>query len=312
MHLTVLQRPRAMFLYGLLAVTLASWPDVAPLQADDAQQGRRLDSGRMETMRGLSHYLGEGSRFTVREAARALDRSRNRRDRDLLAALQQFDQRASSFHQRLDSYGAEPWDVDREVRMLIGEARRVNDRMRRVRAASSLIDDWNAVINDLNLMQRLVAGYDVRVPAAHADWSGGEHGTPGGSRGGHAHGDEQGATGSYWISGRQLSDLRTTAHELDVQARRALDAAERDHHAEGGRDQLARLRHFVGQTSALHERTDADRLDTRDITPSVTHLLDDARMTDRSMREARVFSEAWDEWAQTIALLERMASMTRR
>src|SRR5262249_1290909 len=108
-------------------------------------------------------------------------------------------------------------------------------------------------------------------------------------------------------------ELRQLSHDLDVQARRALTVAERDSSAtsDGRADMLADLRHFVSETSSLHDRTDADRLDPGDFGPVVDHLLEDARAADRSMRQARVFLDAWDEWQQTIRILERMDAMVR-
>ena len=282
----------------------------------------QLDGDRFETMRSLAHYLDQGVQYTLEEATNALANSRNGRDRAFVNALGNFARRTDSFHERMDTYRANPWDVDSEVRDLLSEARRTNGRMRRISAVRDLYDDWASVVDDVNRMQRLLAGEDVQVPPAHTEWGAregpdqGEYG-----QGGHDHGarHDEGQEGllrrgnddargyrTSEITGQDLAELRDLSHDLDTQARRALDIAERD---QAGRSRanapiLADLRHFVSQTASLHQRTDAERLDPRDFGSLVNHLLEDARAADRSMREARVF--IGNEWQQTIRILERM------
>ena len=116
------------------------------------------------------------------------------------------------------------------------------------------------------------------------------------------------------ITGRDLQEVRRLSHDLDVQARRALATAERNTSDASGRGAqlLGDLRHFVNDSSALHERTDSDRIDPRDFGGVVTHLIEDARAADSSMRQARVFSDAWDEWQRTMNTLEQLDAIVRR
>jgi hypothetical protein len=51
---------------------------------------------------------------------------------------------------------------------------------------------------------------------------------------------------------------------------------------------------------------------TREFGPVLTHMLEDARAADRSMRQARMFSDAWDEWQKTIGILEQLDALVRR
>jgi hypothetical protein len=273
-------------------------------------------------MRSLAHFLDEGTQYTLDEATNALENSRNRGDRAFLDALRRLADRTASFHDRLDSYEADPWDVEGDVRSLLTEARRVNSRLRRITAVRSLYDDWAAVVDDVNRMQRLLAGEDVQVPPAHAEWDNGDgndraRDTTFGRDSGY--GDVR-RTGNYgtdrgaWISGRDLEEVRRLSHDLDSQARRALATAERNTSDASGRgtQMLSDLRHFVSQTAALHDRTDSDRIDPREFGPVVNHLLEDARAADRSMRQARVFSDTWDQWQQTISTLEQLDAIVRR
>jgi len=45
--------------------------------------------------------------------------------------------------------------------------------------------------------------------------------------------------------------------------------------------------------------------------PIVHHLLEEARLADRRMRDAKTFTEVWDDSGRTITILERMATLVR-
>jgi hypothetical protein len=291
----------------------------AQIYSGNYNQRTALEGDRFETMRSLAHFLDEGTQFTFEEATNALANSRNRNERAFLDSLRRLADRTASFHDRLDSYQANPWDVESDVRSLLTETRRVNSRLRRINAMSDLSDDWAAVVDDANRMRRLLAGEDIQVPPAHAEWDNRDMGNDhhpapydngyGGVRQVGNYGNDRTA----WITGRNLQEARRLSHDLDTQARRALATAERNTDASGrGAQLLSDLRHFVNQTSALHDRTDSDRIDPRDFGPVVAHLMEDARAADSSMRQARVFSDAWDEWQRTINTLEQLDAIVRR
>src|SRR5262249_53618500 len=211
----------------------------------------------------------DGVQFTLDEATDMLANSANSRDRAFLDALSSLADRTDSFHERMDTYATNPWDVDSEVRVLLTQARRVNSRMRRITALRDLNDDWAAVVDDVNRMQRLLAGQDVQVPPAHANWNARDMGGRGYPDQGYGAPPAPGDNRTPYISGGDLDELRQLSHNLDVQARRALAVAEREQGTTYGPrgDMLADLRHFVSQTSSLHDRTDSDRLDPRDFGP---------------------------------------------
>ena len=304
---------------ALLGLALAG-PGItsASAQIYSGDYGRRtaLEGERFETMRSLAHFLDEGVQYTLDEATAALEGSRNSRDRAFLSSLGSLADRTASFHDRLDNYQADPWDVESEVRSLLTEARRVNSRLRRINAVSNLYDDWAAVVDDANRMQRLLAGEDVRVPPAHAEWEngGGYDQASDNGNGDIRRAGNYGGGRTVFLGGRDLEEARRLSHDLDVQARRALATAERNTPDASGRgaEMLSDLRHFVGETSALHDRTDSDRIDPSDFGATVNHMIEDARAADRSMRQARVFSDAWDEWQQTIDILDRLSAVLRR
>ena len=320
-----MQRTQLLAVTALVSLAMAG-PVVtsasAQYRSGDYDRRTALEGDRFETMRSLAHFLDEGTQYTLDEATNVLENSRNSRDRAFLDSLRSLADRTASFHDRLDSYAAEPWDVESDVRSLLTEARRVNSRLRRISAARSLYDDWAAVVDDVNRMQRLMAGEDVQVPTAHADWDNADsddHGRSNTFGRDSGHGDVR-RTGNYgtdrgaWISGRDLEEVRRLSHDLDSQARSALATAERNTSDASGRgtQMLSDLRHFASQTAALHDRTDSDRIDPREFGPVVNHLLEDARAADRSMRQARVFSDTWDQWQQTIATLEQLDAIVRK
>jgi hypothetical protein len=292
----------------------------AQIYSGDYNRRTTLDGDRLETMRSLAHFLDEGAQFTLEEATNELANSRNRNERAFLDSLRRLATRTASFHDRLDGYQANPWDIESDVRSLLTETRRVNSRLRRINAVSDLYDDWAAVVDDANRMRRLLAGEDVQVPTAHAAWDNGDmnnrdypatndNGYGGVRQVGNYRSDRTAS-----LTGRDLQEVRRLSHELDAQARRALATAERNTSDASGRgaQMLSDLRHFVSQTSALHDRTDSDRIDPREFGAVVTHLIEDARAADSSMRQARVFSDAWDEWQQTINILDKLDAIVRR
>ena len=317
----------SMAVFGLILVGPAVPSAFAQIYTRDNGRRTNLEGDRFETMRSLAHFLDEGTQFTLEEATDALANSRNGGDRAFLDSLRRLAARTASFHDRLDSYQANPWDVDADVRVLLTEVRRVNSRLRRINAVSNLYDDWSEVVDDVNRMQRLLAGENVQVPAAHAEWDShdGAEGAPDHVHGGVSdvppagtYGNDR-AAGGYGndrtriLNGPDLQEVRRLSHDLDAQARRALATAERNTaDASRGVQILGDLRHFVSQTAALHDRTDSDRIDPRDFGAAVSHLIEDARAADGGMRQARVFADAWDEWRQTIDVLNRLDAIVRR
>lgn len=303
------------------------------LVAANAPAQTRLEGERFETMKSLVHFLDEGADF-VNEVAREELRGGTASERALLRALDEFSRSTEAFHRRMDTYQASPWDVGAEVTRLRTLARRTNLRLRRVRAADQLYDDWAAVTEDLDLMQRLLRGERVQVPRAHADWDREGRGGQATGSGGHPHGSGAGShpretsppdsrdvwgreTRETWgrdpLSGSTLQQYRRLAHDLDTQAKRVLQmaTAQRADYSANGERLLRDLERFSTETAALHHRTDADRLNPSDMGPATNDLLTRARAADRSMREARVYMTVWEEWGSAIRMLEQMVNLLR-
>jgi hypothetical protein len=285
-----------------------------------------LEGRRSETMRALAHYLDE----TAQDALAGVVQARRRgtaADRRYITSVRDFARQAERFHQRMDDYEVQSFDIPDEVDYLTARARRVNQQLRQARAFESTYGDWNSVIDVLNRMRRLLNGEEVEVPPAHDEYGdynrdygylgGGGVGTRGNPRHdsgipSHDTGIPSHDTGGSSLTGARLQQFRELAHQLDTNATQALQVAERSvSTTDRARGILADLRHFATQAGDVHRRSDANELATRDIQPIVNHLLEDARIADRSMRDARLFSDAWDEWARTIDTLNRMADLLR-
>jgi hypothetical protein len=120
-------------------------------------------------MRALAHYLDERSSHASAEAIDDAGRGPNN-ERSFVDSVTRFSDRARSFHRRMDDYEVNPWNVADEVQHLNDDAHRVNDRIRRAHVFERTWDDWDAVLDVLGRMDRVLAGYDVDVPPAHPGW----------------------------------------------------------------------------------------------------------------------------------------------
>ena len=102
------------------------------------------------------------------------------------------------------------------------------------------------------------------------------------------------------------------AHELDDRAARAHELAETLQAGSGPRAQefFERIHHFSDQARAFHVRYERGSIrDTGQLRVELQHLLDDAQATDNAIRQARVYTEVYEEWAAVIRVLNRMIQM---
>jgi len=291
------------------------------LQTASAQQTirygdrqRPLEGNRYETMRALAHYLDETAQDALQTAIG--DGRGNGRgfSRSIVPQLRDFARRADEFHRLMDDYEATRFDIPPRVNDLMTRARRVNERLASTYAGQNTQEDWNNVIDVLNRMKRLMAGQNVEVPMAHGGFEDydRDYGPFRDARGGVARtGDTGGSV--IGLRGNQLEEFRRLAHELDTNALRAHQIAETNpvNYTDRQQQFLADLRRFAERTRDVHNRADADVVNPREIGPIVNDLLRDARETDRSLRETRVFPQVWDQWSRTIDVLNRMAEVVR-
>ncbi len=262
-------------------------------------------------MRALAHYLDEAAQDASSTAFGNV-RGHSRSTRQFLASLNNFSQRASAFHERMDTYSTNPWDVPDEVASLDLSARRVNDTIRRTYVFADVADSWNNVVDALNQMKQVLAGYDVRVPPAHGrrgdyerDYAPFGTGNDIHGSANDLHGSANDIHGSAWIP--QFRDL---IHQLDVHVTRAHELAESTPREDAGSQALfVTIHHLNDEVTALHQRADSGQLDRRELRPAIQHLLEDAQATDRRMRETGVLRETWIEWKESISILLQLSDM---
>ena len=271
-----------------------------------------LEGDRYATLRGLAEYVNEGAEFVLQEASES-GRVAGGRETALVTSLRDFSRRAAALHQRVDRDRARPAVLVTDVSRLQTLARRVNVRLRRERGLQDLYEDWDGVTRDLADMRRVIAGRDVELRAPDREWTDRE---PRDDRPrDDSTGDRYGRGGfrEAVLTRDQMVEFKGLSHDLDTQARKVLDLAERRRADYTGRgDQLlADLRAFVTRTAELHTQSDQGMVRPREVGPNVEQLLTDARAVDQSMRNTRVFETVWNEWAKTIQILESMTAFLR-
>lgn len=159
-------RMAAMILVASAGVSLAS-PLVAQAHDDYSYRSDRvLEGGRYRTMRALAHYLDERTQHALDQAAESAHHG-DRSEQRFLGSIQHFSRQASQFHEQMDRYAESPWDVGDDIEHLTRDARRVSDRIRAAHVFEHTWDDWDAVLDVLDRMERVQAGEHVQVPNAH-------------------------------------------------------------------------------------------------------------------------------------------------
>lgn len=287
---------------GLVLVAAVSAAPSATAQT--ARRVDRMEAERYATLRSLAEYVDDGAQFALEQATEAVGTSRNPRERALMQALREFARQSQGFHNRVDQYEFEPWRIDNDLARLRNAARSVNLRLRRVPALRETFEDWDLVMSDIADMQRVVGGTNVTLRRPDPEWD---------SASGQHHESEFPRYGNEALRGQRLEDFRRLTRELDAAAGRAYASAraQRADYSSNGAQLLLDLEHFARQTSQVRARTDAGDVRPRDIGPLVTHLLEDARRADASMRRARVYTSVWNEWAGVIRALEQMSPLVR-
>jgi hypothetical protein len=293
---------------GILLLGLAA-QTVSAQSVIYGTRNRPLEGRRYETMRALAHYLDETAQLALETAVD--DARRGAQGRRLLPLVRDFARRADTFHTLMDGYEARRQELPPRVNDLLNRARRVNARLAEgTHMARNTREDWTSVIDVLESMKRVMAGEDVDVPAAHGDFEDydRDYGPFGGVERARGTGDS-----AFELSGSRLEDFRRLAHELDTHALRSHQIAEtsRANYTPRQDEFLLDLRRFAERAHDVHIRADAGRVDRREMGSIVNQLLQDARTTDRSLRDTRVFPQVWEQWAQTIDVLNRMTDLVR-
>jgi hypothetical protein len=263
-----------------------------PPAAPQGSTSARLEGERLTDVRALADYVEDGARYVAEEAQERF-RNPSASQRSLLASLRSFATATRALRGRVER-SERVSTIDAETRRLQTLARRNDTRLRREPSLRDLQEDWEQVTTDLADIRRVLAGRDVDVRRAAAR-------------------DEDRAGDDYVLPRRDMDEFRVLARDVEAQARRVLETAERGRASWGVRgDQVvADLRVFAGRAASLRRHADADVLRPRDVGPAVAGVLADARRVDETMRMTQNLRPLWTDWERTIRMLEQMASLLR-
>lgn len=261
------------------------------LQATSAesQHGARyldLEAERYQTLRALARHLDETAQGALEGTTDDAQRGASSVEARFLSSIRSFARRADDFRRMVENYPTSPFEVAAHVEDLATRAQGVNDGIHFARTLESTYDEWSAVLDVLERMRLLLVGRDVAVPAAHVVAA---------------------------LSGSRLHEFRLLAQEVEISASQAHEKAKRDvgDYPQRGQQFLGELHYLAAQGRELRSRAGVGHVDPQQIGPSVDRFLEDARQTDRRMRDAGVFRSVRDDSGRTISLLQQMARLVR-
>jgi len=288
---------------------------------------RPLQGRSFETMRALSHYLGELSEHAAAEADQNAHHDTPGEAR-AIGAMTDFATRASDFHERMDNYLTSPWALPREVQDLDRRAHRVNAWLEVGHFDEHVVSDWYQVVDTLERMKRVLYGQDVDVPVSRyrggdyeqdyrpildynspTPWDTGEH---------HGHGGGGGVVaipggGVIYIEGANLNQVRSDLHALDEQVSRAHEIAEAAMNSDSNSNPrfFQRIHGFNERTHELHRFSDMSQINPQELRPLIEGLSNEARSVDQALRESQAIPEVWNEWAGVLQTIDRLMGEVR-
>ena len=246
---------------------------------------RPLAGPRYQTMRALARYFDTTAQGALEGA---VDDARHGAspDASFVFSIRAFARSADDFRRTIDEYETKPFDVPSVVEALGARAGDIDEKLRAAHTLESTYDEWDGLRDVLGRMTSLLAGQDVEVPAAYV---------------------------SPVLAGPALEQFRQLAHDLEISATRAHARAKKEQarYDRRGEQFLGELGYFEAQSRDLHLRADAGDVAPQEIGPIVDHLLEEARLADRRMRDAQTFREVWDDSGRTITILQRMTTLVR-
>jgi hypothetical protein len=235
-------------------------------------------------MRALARYFDTTARGALEGA---VDDARHGAspDASFVFSIRAFARSADEFRRTLDDYETKPFEVPSVVEALAVRAGEIDEKLRAAHPLESTYDEWDGIREVLGRMTSLMAGQEVEVPAAYI---------------------------SPVLAGPALEQFRQLVHDLEISATRAHARAKREAaRYPRGAQFLGELGYFEAQSRDLHLRADAGDVAPQEIGPIVDHLLEEARLADRRMRDAQTFAEVWDDSGRTITILQRMTTLVR-
>lgn len=301
---------------GALLVLGSTVPAHSQVTVQWGRGDRRLEGQRFTTMRALAHRLNEAAQTAARTAGDTPQERNGRMRQRFLWAINDFARQAQSFHERMDQYGRQPWDVSDEVADLNQRAQRVSSQLRGARAFPDTYQDWAEVTNSLDLMNRSLRGQNVSLPPngdrgyqpfdENSRYNDGRH-----YDGYDANGDPDPYERAGYLTGNSLRDFRRLAVSLNVEANRMVTVAEQSYgQRDGDSRSMQSLRRFAQNASDLNRNSGGDVVNARGVGAQVGQLMEDARQNERIMREGNTYPRV--EWNTSIRILEQMSTAAPR
>jgi hypothetical protein len=295
---------------GLLAVAPSASAQYPTGQYPNSRGGfrrRAMERRSYERMRQWAHDLGELAEHASQQARLQQGPYRGfRRDTKFLRSINQFAYRAQRFHERMDTYQTQPWNVDDELVQLTRDAQSVQYRLRRARFVDRhTVADWNQVVSLLNQMTteyQAGIGYRNRR-SGNGDYRTTEPYPTGDYRNAPPpddDGDYRGDSGRYGNS----SDIRQLAAELDQRAARASQLAT------GYAGYSSDIRRFSEQARNFRDQVESNQMDRSELRNEVNQLLDDAQNAYSELRQRNVSNQVASEWDAIVQILNRMRDLT--
>ena len=274
-------------------------------------QGTLSERGYQEVSR-LAHELDE-------VAGHANDQAQHEQvwiyghDRTFLRSVARFADRAERFHERMDTYRTQPWQVDDELKRLIRDARDVQSRVRHSRSVDEhTAADWNRAVQILNQMIRVYQADVARRSWGAWDGYGTRYGAPPLpplDHSGSGYADRPPGNADRPPDRGQLTTL---AHDLAERADRIYNSAT----AAAGpfqadprqRATLDAILHFRDQARGFHERVDSG-LDASGLAANANHLAQDAREADARFQQSNAFPQVQGEWQEAMRLVNQIRAI---
>ena len=257
-------------------------PSLTPSSTDARCEtaSTHLEGRRYEALRVLARHLDESARRAISDAT---DDAQGKAG-SWLPSIRFFARGAAHLHGKVDNYRPLSFELDVLVDDLVARSHDVSDRIGLVQGLERTRESWDAVLAVLGRVRLLVREGDAEGPGAPAVAA---------------------------LSGARLREFRQLAREVDANATEAHRVAgqELGDYPDRGQQFLGELHYFAAQSRNLRRGADAAAVDPQQIEPMVSRLLEDARQSDRSMRDARVFTSVWVGSGSTITMLHRMASL---
>lgn len=226
-------------------------------------------------------------------------------------AVARFAARADRFHERMDTYRAQPWQIDDELRALLRDARAVQYRAVHARNVDEhTVADWNRAAGLLNRMIQL-----YKADVSRRSWSGYD-----------GYGYEYPRDGRFPTGGRppftdprgygsdspapEGGQIGALAHDLAERADRIYQSASGFSNGDNRqRMALDTLLHFRDQARAFHERVEQG-LTGQALVSNANHLAQDARYADEEVRQANS-PQIQGEWQAAMRLVGQIQSIAR-